>query len=218
MKSDLQLHTDVVAELTWDPRVSEKEIAVAAKDGVVTLMGSVGSYPQKWAAERAAERVAGVRAVANELTVTLANPSVRTDNELAHHVVEALVRDFEVPDSKITAAVTNAWVTLDGEVEWQYQRDAAERAVRNITGIRGVTTNVKVTPSGVSTYDVRRSIKQALERRADRIADRIAVDAVNDVVTLSGAVPSFGDRRAAEGAAWAAPGVKEVHDLLEVTP
>ena len=216
MKTDMQLHNDVVAELAWDPRISEKEIGVAAMDGVVTITGSVPSYADKWAAERAAERVAGVKAVANELVVSVPSTFTRTDTDIAHAVVDALAWDVQVPDAKIKSTVTNGWVTLEGDVEWRYERDAAARAVRNLAGVRGVTNNLTVTPRRVSTYDVSHSIKQALERRAERAAERITIETDGGVVTLKGSVPSFGDRRAAEGAAWSAPGVTEVRDELAV--
>lgn len=216
MKTDMQLHKDVLSEITWDPRVKEKEIGLAAKGGVVTLTGSVESYAEKWAAERAAERVAGVKAVANDLAVTIPSAFSRADTDIAHKIVDSLAWDIQVPHDKIKSKVTNGWVTLDGEVEWQYQRDAAARAVRNLTGVCGVTNLIKVTPQRVSSHDVSKSIKEALERRADRTAERIVVEATGRVVTLTGNVASFGDRRAAEGAAWSAPGVAEVRDELSV--
>ena len=216
MKTDIELHHDVVAELTWDPSLNEKEIGVAAKDGVVTLTGSVKSFAEKWAAERAVEAVGGVKVVANELTVEIPTELTHTDTEIAHKVVDALEWDIQVPEDKIKATVTNGWLTLEGDVEWNYQRDAAARAVRFLAGVKGVSNNIKVTPKEVSTFEVSRSIKEALERRADRTADRIDVQTHNGVVTLKGTVSSYGDRRAAEGAAWSAPGVKEVKDELAV--
>ncbi|MEO8621484.1 MAG: BON domain-containing protein [bacterium] len=217
MKTDNQLHKDVLSELTWDPRIKEKEIGVAAKDGVVTLTGSVESYAQSWASERAVERVLGVRAVANDLKVAIPGAYNRTDTDIAHRVVNALASDIEVPDEKIQSRVANGWVTLEGEVIWQFQRDAATRCVRNLVGIRGVSNNLMVKPNPVSEVDVTRSIKQALERRADRTAEHVVVTARGGIITLTGSVPSFEDRRAAEGAAWSAPGVSEVHDELAVT-
>jgi len=216
MKTDIQLHQDVLAELAWDPRLGSNEIGVGIKDGVVTFTGSVPSYMQKLAAEHAAERVAGVKAVANELVVNPPGDLAPSDTELAHRIVDALAWDVEVPNDKITAAVSSGWVTLEGDVEWQYQRDAAARAARNLVGVCGVSNNIKVAAKRVSSETVSESIKQALERRADRTASRIVVDAKDGVVTLTGSVPSFGERRAAEGAAWSAPGVTEVRDALAV--
>lgn len=217
MKANVQLQTDVRTELAWDPRVDDKEIRVAATDGVVTLAGTVPSFADKWEAERAAERVFGVKAVANDLAVAVPVTYQRTDTGIAQAVIDALGWDVQVPDTKIKATVSNGWITLEGDVEWRYQRDAAARAVRNLAGVRGVTNNITIAAKRVSSTDVSKSIKQALERRADRTADHINVETLGSVVTLTGTVTSFGDRRAAEGAAWSAPGVSDVHDELAVT-
>lgn len=217
MKTDIELQKDVIDELRWDPSLKEKEIAVSAKDGVVTLTGAVPSYPEKWAAERAAERVFGVKAVANDIEVKLPGDRTRPDSELAHKVVDALEWDIQVPDETIKATVTNGWVTLEGEVAWAFQRDAALRAVRNIVGVRGVTSKLALVPPRVSAYDVTVKIKDALRRRAERDAEAIIVETKDNVVTLKGKVPTFAERRAAEGAAWAAPGVKDVHDEIIVS-
>jgi osmotically-inducible protein OsmY len=216
MKSNIQLQHDVVAELQWEPRIDDKHVTVDAVDGVVTLSGSVPSFAQKWDAERAAERVAGVRSVANELTVNPTPNAVHSDTQLAHAVTDALAWDIQVPDDKIQSAVSNGWVRLQGTVEWAYQRDAALRAVRNLAGVRGVTSDIVVKPVPVSMYDVSKEIKDALERRADRTAEKITVEAHDGVVTLRGTVTSFADRRAAEGAAWSARGVKDVKDEIAV--
>lgn len=216
MKTNAQLETDVRAELAWDPRIEDRDIHVSAMDGVITLSGTVPSYAAKSLAEKAAERVIGVKSVANDVAVAVPKPFARTDTEIAKAVVDALLWDVQVPDSKIKSLVDNGWVTLDGDVQWRYQRDAAARAVRNLAGVRGVTNNITVTARDVSAYDVSRSIKEALERRADRAADRIKVETKGTVVTLTGTVPSFGDRRAVEGAAWSAPGVTDVRDEIAV--
>jgi len=215
MKSDTTLQKDVIDELRWDPRVTEKEIGVAAKDGVVTVTGSVESFAERWAVERAVERVAGVRVVANEIEVKLPSSLVRTDADIAHQVRETFKWDVQVPDELITAQVTKGWVTLEGEVGWNFQREAATQAVRNLAGVRGVTNLVRV-KSPISTYGVSLKIKDALRRRADRDAEHIQIEASGDVVTLKGTVSSFAERRAAEGVAWSAPGVREVKDELIV--
>lgn len=218
MKNDIQLHQDVLAELHWDPRLYEcvNDIGVATNDGVVTLGGSVSSYVEKLALERAAERVAGVKRVINEVTVSVPIRHARSDTELTQRITDALAWDVEVPRNAVTASVGDGWVTLDGQVEWQYQRDAAARVVRSLVGVRGVTNDIRVMAKPVSPEDVSRTIKEALERRADQTASRIIVDMAGGVVTLTGSVPSFGERRAAEGAAWSAPGVTEVRDALAV--
>ncbi len=216
MKTDSELHQDVLDELTWDSRLDGREIGVAAADGVVTLTGCVPSYADKITAERAVARVVGVKAVANDLQVKIPSAFMHSDTEIAHAIVNAFTWDIQVPRDTIKPSVADGWVTLDGEVEWAFQRDAAARAVRYLAGVRGVTNDIKVIPKHVSPADVTRSIRQALERRADRAANRITVDTTEGVVTLSGSVPSYGDRRAAEGAALSAPGVKEVRDELAV--
>lgn len=216
MKSETMLQKDVIDELRWDPQIKEKEIGVASKDGVITLTGSVESYAQRWAVERAVERVAGVRVVANELEVKLPNALIRSDSEIAHQIVEAFRWDVQVPDQLITAKVSKGWVTLSGEVEWAFEREASAQAVRNLAGVRGVTNLITVR-SVVSSYDVSRKIKDALRRRADREAEHIEVEAIGDIVTLKGTVDSFAEKRAAEGVAWSAPGVREVKDELVVT-
>ena len=218
MKSDIQLHQDVLAELHWDPRLYEcvNDIGVETNDGVVTVAGSVSSFVEKVALERAVERVAGVKSVINDVTVSVPIRHARSDTELTQRITDALAWDVEVPKNEVTASVGDGLVTLDGQVEWQYQRDAAARVVRGLIGVRGVTNDIRVTVKPVSSDDVSRTIKEALERRADQTAARIVVDTVDGVVTLTGSVPSFGERRAAEGAAWSAPGVKEVRDALAV--
>ena len=216
MKSDSTIQKDVIDEVRWDPRILSREIGVAAREGVVTLTGTMASYAEKWAAERAAERVAGVKAVASELEVVLPAQHTTTDSALAHRIVEAFKWDIQVPDDKIKVLVRDGWVQLDGQVEWQYQKDAAARAVRNITGVRGLTNSITLSPPTVSAYDVSKKIKAALHRQAEAEADRISVTASEHVVTLQGTVPTFADRRAIEWAAWSAPGVREVHDELRV--
>lgn len=217
MKTDTELQRDVLAELKWEPSVSEKEIAIAVKDGVVTLNGFVDSYAQKYAAERAASGVAGVKAVAEELQVKLPNMYERTDTELAHAIVNALKWDIQVPDDKITATVEKGWVDLKGEVEWQYQKTAAAAAIRNLTGIKGLTNLIRVKPRTASAYEVSSKIKDSLRRSAELDADRISVETKDGTVTLRGSVRSFAERKDAEAAAWRAPGVSKVEDNLAVT-
>jgi osmotically-inducible protein OsmY len=215
MKSDIELQRDVIEELRWDPAIKEKEIGVAVSDAVVTLTGSVESYAERWAVDRAVERVSGVKALANEVSVKLPSSFVRSDSDLAHQIVEALRWDVQVPDERIKAKVARGWVTLEGDVDWAFQREAAERDVRSLTGVSSVTNVIRV-KSPIATADVSQKIKDALRRRADRDADRIRVEAMGDVVTLKGTVSSFAERRAAEGVAWSAPGVREVKDELIV--
>jgi len=215
IKSDSQLQRDVIDELRWDPSVGSEEIGVASKNGVVTLSGTVDSYAKKYAAVRAAERVAGVRAIAEEVKVSLPMSFKRTDTDIAHAVATALAWDVEVPDDKIKARVDEGWVWLEGDVDWQYQSRAAERAVRNLYGVRGVSNLVQV-KTHVSVPDVKQRIESALKRSAELDSKKITIDATDGHVTLRGSVRSWTERRDAENAAWSAPGVSRVQDELVV--
>ena len=214
MRTDMELQRDVTNELKWDPRVRQEEIAVAAKDGVVTLGGTIDSYPAKYAAAHAAERVKGVRGVANEIEVKLPSTHERSDTELAHAAVEALQWDVLVPDA-VKARVTNGWLTLEGQVEWEFQRRAAERATTNLKGIRGISNLIAIR-AHASPTDVSDRIKEALRRHAELDAREIQVEAHGGTVTLRGTVHSWSERRDAENAAWAAKGVSRVQDELVV--
>ncbi len=216
MKNDSQLQRDVLDQLRWEPSVGDAEIGAAVKDGVVTLSGPVDSYAEKCAAVAAVERLSGVRAVADELTVKLPASHLRTDTELAHMAVSALTWDTQVPDEQIKVTVRDGWVTLEGEVEWQYQRSAAENAVRSLTGVSFLTNLIAVKPKVVSPYDVSATIKDTLRRSAELDADHITVEAHEGTVTLKGTVRSFAERRDAERAAWGAPGVRRVDDRIAV--
>jgi len=216
MKTDSQLLRDAQDQLRWEPSVRDEEIGVAAKDGVLTLSGHVPSYADKYAAVRAVERVVGVKAVADEIAVKLPSAYARTDTELAHEAVNALKWDVQVPDERIRVTVRRGWITLEGDVEWQYQRTAAERAVRNLTGVQGVIDSVAVKPKHVSELDVSQKIKDALRRSADQEADRISVETHDGSVTLKGTVRTFTERRDAERAAWGTPGVTKIDDRIVV--
>ena len=217
MKSDTQLQKDVLDELSWEPSISEKEIAVAVKDGVVTLGGYVQSYAQKRAAEHAVARVAGVKAVAEDIQVKLPTSTQRSDTEIAHAVINALKWDTEVPDELIKTKVENGWITLEGAVEFFYQKNAAERCVRFLNGVKGVTNLMSVKP-GVTMGKVTQNIEAALKRRAEMDAAKIKVDTSDGKVTLRGSVRSWPELKEAENAAWATPGVWSVEDRLAVMP
>ncbi len=215
MKTDKQLKIDISEELKYEPRVRDEEIAIEVRDGVVTLMGSVPDYAQRLRAERAVERVAGVKAVAQELAVKVPNSHLRSDTDLAHQVVNTLEWDIEVPRDQIKAKVEDGWVTLEGEVEWQFQRNAPERAVRYLSGVRGVSNLLKV-KAHASTYDVTQHITAALTRSAEADAKKIKVTTSGGKVTLTGNVRTWPERFDAQRAAWSALGVSEVDNFLAV--
>jgi osmotically-inducible protein OsmY len=217
MKTDLQLQRDVLEELKFEPSIREAEIGVAAKGGVVTLTGTVDSYAEKFSAERTVERVAGVKAVADELKVKLPGSHQRSDTDIAHAAVNALRWDIQVPDDHIKATIEDGWIALEGEVEWQYQKRAAEGAVRNLTGVKGVTNLIAVKPRKASSYEVSQKIKDSMRRHAERDADRIMVESKDGRVTLRGTVSSYAERQDAERAAWQAPGVTKVDAPIPVT-
>lgn len=216
MKTDMQLQRDVIEELAWQPNVRDTEIGVAARNGVITLSGFVDSYAQKYAAVKSAEHVHGVRAVADDLTVRLPKSFVRSDTDIAHAAVSALKWDVEVPDTRLQVLVDDGWISLDGAVDWQFQRAAAEKAVRYLTGVKGVINRITVQQPKISAYEVNQRIEGALKRSAAIEADRISVEARNGKVTLRGTVRSWAEREDAERAAWAAPGVSEVDDEIAV--
>jgi osmotically-inducible protein OsmY len=215
MKSDAQLQKDLIDELHWDPSIGATEIGVAAKKGVVTLTGQVSSFVKKYAVVRAAERVAGVRAIAEAIAVLIPTACGRSDTDMAHAVANSLRWDVQVPDERIKALVHEGWVTLEGDVDWQYQSVAAEGAIRHLTGIRGVTNRLMV-KRGVSAPDVKERIESALKRHAEVDARQIRVDVADAHVVLRGQVRSLAERADAEQAAWSAPGVTKVEDELVV--
>jgi VCBS repeat-containing protein len=213
-KTDADLHTDVVEELASDPSVDASRIAIAVHDGVVTLTGTVRSFWQKIAAENAVERVMGVRGVANDLTIELPSEHQRDDTDIAQAASNALAWHSELPKT-VKVAVSNGWITLSGAVDWQYQKEEAERAVKYLTGVKGVinTLTIKTAPK---VQDVRERIRKELERTVDQEANRIAVETSDGRVTLRGSVHSWPEFAAAGRAAWSVPGVKEVDNALVV--
>jgi osmotically-inducible protein OsmY len=214
MKTDSDLREDVLEELEWEPSVDERRIGVAVSDGIVTLSGEVTSFAEKWNAERAVERVEGVRGIANEVEVRLAGE--RSDTDIAKAAADALDWNSLVPSGAVTVRVENGWVTLRGEVEHDYQRRAAERAVRYLEGVRGVTNLITVTPR-VEPTDIKREIQRTFQRQATVDAENVSVEVNGSEVVLRGKVRSWAERYEAERAAWSAPGVTSVRNYITVS-
>jgi osmotically-inducible protein OsmY len=214
--SDEQIQRDVLAELKFEPRVAPNEIGVAVKDGVVTLTGWVDSYTKRWAADEAAHRVRGVKAVANDIEVRLPLSAERTDVDIAAAAVRALEWDAMVPIDKLDVTVSKGWVTLKGEVEWQYQKQDAERVVRRLSGVRGVTNLILMKPR-LTASELKEKIEMALVRSAQLDAQRIAVEVQGTKAILRGTVRAWAEREEAERAAWAAPGITAVENLITIS-
>jgi osmotically-inducible protein OsmY len=214
--TDLELKRNVEDALTWEPSFDAADIGVSVDNGVVTLRGDIATYAAKSAAGRVALGVYGVKAVANDLNVRLIGEYQRTDSDIALAAVNALQWNTVVPASRVSVTVSNGWITLKGNLDWQYQKDAAARAVRDLTGVLGVNNSIVVQPR-VTSIDVRDKIEAAFKRSAEIDARRISVTAQDGKVILTGNVRSWAERQEAERAAWAAPGVTQVDDRLSIT-
>lgn len=213
MKSDEQLQRDVIAELTWEPSVHAAHIGVEVRDGVVTLAGEVDKYSEKWNAERAAQRVSGVKALATELRVQLTGLSKRTDGGIAGAVENVLEWSSALPIGAVKVVVEDGWVTLSGDVDWQFQKQIAADSVRHLLGVSGVSNQISIKPS-VSAKAVKTDIEAALQRVAIADATTIVVSVHGANVTLSGTVHNWAERETATHSAWGTPGVRNVVDKM----
>lgn len=214
-RTDEQIQRDVLAELQWDSRVQPNEVGIRVKSGIVALSGHVDSYYKKWAAEEAVLRVRGVVAVASELEVKLPSSSERTDEEIAAAAVRAIESDALLGAKNVQIAVDKGWITIRGEVDWNFQKEDAERVLRRLWGVKGVTnlTTVKLRPAPTELKD---EIEKALVRTAQLDAQKISVDVQGPKVVLHGTVRSWAEREEAERAAWLAPGVTQVDNRVQV--
>lgn len=215
--TDKELKRHVDDALNWEPSFDAADVGVSVDNGVVTLRGDVASYTARSTAERVTLHVYGVKAVANDLNVRLPGEYQRTDSDIAQAAASALQWNTVVPANRVSVAVSSGWVTLKGNLDWQYQKDAAARAVRDLTGVRGVNNTITVQPL-VRTAEVEDKIEAAFKRSAEIDARRISVTAEDGKVILTGNVRSWAERQEAERVAWAAPGVTQVDDRLSITP
>ena len=217
MTINIDLRRTVLDELDWEPSINAADIAVTAHDGVVTLTGIAPSYAEKLKAEQVVKKVRGVKAIANDIEVRLSGQSERTDTDVARAAVDALKWRTSVPGDEIKVSVTKGWVTLDGNVHWQFQKSSAYEAVHDLVGVRGITNLIVVMPK-VRATDVKSRIEAAFRRSAEVDAQKLRVEANNGTVTLRGDVRSWSERQEAERTAWAAPGVTQVENLIMITP
>jgi len=215
MKSDTEIQRDVQNEMQWDPSLEESAIGVKVHDGVVTLLGDVPHYSDRWTAEDIAKRVSGVRAVANDIEVKIPALGERSDTDIASAAVNALEWNVSLGSADIKAVVRHGWITMSGQVKFGYQKSAAESAVRYLLGVKGIINDITVKPS-IKMIDVKQKIEDAFQRQARLDAKDIDVDVEDNQITLKGSVHSWREKDDAARAAWAAPGVAKVENKLQV--
>lgn len=215
MKTDLEIQKDVMEELKWQPSINSNEIGVSVKNGVVTLSGTVDSYSKKVSAETAAKNVGGVKVVAEEIEVKIFPSSKKTDQEIAEAILNTLKWSSPVQQGKIKVEVEKGWVTLDGEVDWEFQRSSAQTLVENLTGVVNVSNKIKIKPA-VTASDIKKKISAAFHRSATVDSGKIIIDIQGNKVTLTGKVSSYAEKKEAENSVWSAPGVDRVVNELEV--
>ncbi len=215
MKDNAKLQKNVQDAISWEPLLNAAEIGVTVKDGVVTLTGTVDNYAKKMQAEEAAKGVAGVKAVVEKIEIQFSNWGKTTDNEMATEVVNALNWNPKIPDDKVKVKVEDGWVTLEGELSWNYQRDAARNSVINLMGVKGVSNNIKIKSESQDAIE-KKQIERALDRDWSINADNIKVSVSGTTVTLTGKVNSSHQKEEAERIVWKAPGVWSVKNELEV--
>jgi osmotically-inducible protein OsmY len=215
MKTDLEIQKDVMEELKFEPILNASEIGVAVKNEIVTLSGTVDTFSKKVAAERAAKKVAGVRAVALDIDVKLSSFGKKNDTEIAQTVLNAIKWHSTLKEDKIKVKVEDGWVTLEGEVEWEFQRIAARTLVEDLLGVTGITNLLKVTPK-LSSKEIKQKISFAFHRSATIDSEKVSIEAIGNKVILTGKVRSWAEKKDAENAAWAAPGVSSVDNNIVI--
>ncbi|MCX6016903.1 MAG: BON domain-containing protein [Chloroflexi bacterium] len=215
MQEDKQLRTNVLEAIAYEPSLDAGRIGVAVENGIVTLTGEVHSYPERWAAERVTRSIAGVRGIVEEIAVNLPEHHLRTDTDIAEAALQALRWDVNVPHEAVQIKVEHGWLTLTGEVKWNFQRSHATAAVQNLTGVNGVSNLITLAVEA-DPIDVRERIERAFQRTAQIEAERVRIEVTNGKITLRGTVATWSERAAAEETAWAASGVTEVTNLITV--